>query len=167
MFCFLFFTSYILASLAGRDSLGNGNDYFFHYWKAKGAKGYDKYQPEAMASYPPFYAWISSPFSFNERTFYLFSLFILCFIVPFSIIKVFAIKNIGLLYFLTCSFIFVIEIIGAFPQAIATILLLWFIKIPTTKERIWLILLGFLIHQFAFILLIGYWIMERLFKDVD
>lgn len=109
--------------------------------------------------YPPLFHWIARPFAFNQPHFYLFSLIIICLLIP-GILLIIKKHWVSVLFYWSVSFPYMMEFGFHYSQVIATAMLLIFIWRKEWWIRIPLLLLSILAHTFAPFLLIGAWILE-------
>ena len=133
---------------------GKGYDYYFHYAKAKGLPEYTDLEANSFPTplYPPLFHWFASLFSFQEESFYLFSLFFLGLVIPITLYFLTKHWIVVLFYFSATSFFYFSET-GIYPQALAIWLMLLMLYFKNWKVRIALILLGLLAHSTGFYLL--------------
>lgn len=139
------------------------HDLQFHYFKASGAffvPG-EFIDQARLDSYAPLTSWIYAPFSFNLKTFYLFTLIL--FFLVMGLLLVYLSKHwITALFWVACSApYFFLE--GVLAQGIATFLLIAFVY-SGLKLRLLLLCLGLLTHSWGFWLLLAYWVVEIVVK---
>lgn len=142
---FFAFTSSLMNETAGQP---------ISKWNKIDAEQHYKMSLEGSNAYPWFYSFISQPFNFNERTFYIFSLLLISLVIPLTLF--FVVKPMHwvtpLVYFAS-SFPFISEVIGFFPMAIAALLLILVISKKNWLFRIIALFLALVIHSYAFFLI--------------
>lgn len=150
--CLIFFIVFLLFFsgifvLTGK--FFNSNDYYFHFYRSQNKCFLEHYSLNECKNYAPGYALISSLFSFNEGTFLLFNLFLICFLIPF-IIYHYNKSILGLLIYFCSGFIFNVFYAGIFAQLLLSIFFLISISIKEFNlfDLLFLILSPF-IHSTA------------------
>lgn len=97
-FCLVFLIFYSCFGFFLYSNFGtpnNTNDFFFHYWKAKGVYSDDiswNYSYRTFEDYPPLFHLLVSPFAENPFSFYVSSIILICVFIP------------ALLFFISKSF---------------------------------------------------------------
>jgi len=159
----MFFTTHFINQ--GNSSMGFGRDYTFHLANARGEPSHYPFIESALDSYPPLFKWISTPFSFKENIFYVFTLLFFVFLIPF-VLFVF-VKDFWIIfsYFFVSNFVWVTDIIGAYPQALATLFLFVFIYCKNPFIRLLIVFVSLLVHRWAWVMLFGWWAIEVVFSD--
>jgi len=162
----MFFFTFYLVGFTKNIDYGNGRDYKFHYANARNESANYPYTESALNEYPPFFKIVSSPFSFNESTFYVFTLLVTCFLFPILLYFVFRDTWIVIAYFLVSNLVYVIDIVGAYPQVIVSMFLLLMIKIKFPVFRVILIFCSLFVHRWAWIAFLVFWLCEIIVFEV-
>jgi hypothetical protein len=124
------------------------SDYFFHYYRAQNKCFTEFYNQSVCDSYPIGFKLISLPFGFSEPLFYAFTLFLTAFLIPLLLFHIAKSFWIIWFYFTTISFLYVINYLAIFPQAMILILfLLFFIFRKNVWVSIALIIASFFFHN--------------------
>lgn len=166
VFTFFFVTYFLSGGEAIQGRMGVGRDYQFHLANARGEERSYPFIEQHFLEYPPVFKWISSPFSFQEKVFYLFCTLFLVLLIP--LVLWFLFKNIFLVvgYFFVSNVVWLIDIIGAYPQVLASVWLLFFVLVKSWKLRLLLLFVGFFVHRWLWMGLLGYWLCEIIVKEV-
>lgn len=162
LLCCLMFLIIISVSLNLNQWL-YGGDAEFHFNKARSVYFVPNGDEFAFYEYPPLWSWLSGLFAFNQKAFYFFSLFILCFVVP--LVLWFVVRDwVSVLLYFSSGFVYYGEG-GAMPHVLVCCLLFvfWFApKFVSSKKvllfRLLLVLLAVLTHSWGGFLLIVAWV---------
>jgi len=105
--------------------------------------------------YPPFWRYASSIFSFNHKTYFFFSILIVCFV---PIVLWFLFKNNWVVFFYLClNFPFWFAHQLAVPQVIVSVWLLYFLFIKNKYFRFVSLILVMFVHSYGFVLFLLAW----------
>lgn len=127
-----------------------GGDYEFHYEKSLNGCSQED---EACQKYAPLFHWIAGPFTFHEKAFYYFVLFLLAIVIPFLLFLIARHWLVVWLYFSTTSFYwFFID--GLFAQAVALILFLLVFVVKDWRLRGAILVLSIFSHGHGFFLVL-------------
>lgn len=182
LICVMFFLGFYLyigqLKIENKSPNYGHEEFLFHYRKAKGEdfckEFYDVKLIEigengevisnpACERYPPFFHWLAKPFSFSQQHFLLFSLVIVCFLIPIILLH-FKKHWVSVLFYWAVSFPYIMESGFHYPQLLATATLLIFLLKKNWKIRIVLLILSIGIHTSAPILLTIAWTLELAFN---
>lgn len=139
-------------------------DFNFHLSRAaqECLSGYSK---ESCDSYYPLLHLLGGAFSFSSVAFSNFLMILVIFVTPmilfFMTKKWFSVW----LYFAATQYVYLIQAGGAYPQALAGILLLLFLWQKNFYIRFFLLIAAMLSHSQAFVLLVMVWLVQLFFEN--
>lgn len=139
-------------------------DFEFHFNKA--SQNCDPRYPESQCdSYYPLLHILGGPFSFSPLAFSNFLMIIVVFLTP--LVLYLATRNwiITWFYFSVTQYVYTIQAGGAYPQALAGILLIVFLWQKNIAIRALIILLSVFAHSQAFVLLLIVWLVQLFFEN--
>ena len=148
----------------GSVTLGN-SDFYNHMAHARQTSCFNDINGK-LEFYPCGFAFISSPFSYQQETFYVFCLVIILIIIPIILYILFKHWSI-ILFYLTIGAVYSFDLYSIYPQAIVSILLIVFFLKKNIWIRIAIWLLAMTIHSdaiylfsvaFFIIYLFEYWV---------
>ena len=154
LLCLIIFGFIIISHLYfGEGSLYSlyiGSDKLAHFQMANGTAGVEH------AQYAPFWKTVSAPFSVNYRTYFTFAATLIFLGIP--IFFGWLLKNyLFTLFYFAVSFPFRMELMGAYPQMMISLLLVMFLLVKNNKVRFAMLVVAPLIHGWGFHMILFAW----------
>lgn len=111
--------------------------------------------------YLPLYEWISTPFKYNSKTFYLFSLFLISFVIPLLAFLALGKKwEIVLFYFIATNIFWFTDTLGSIPSILSFALVFAYSLTKKGYPKLAIFALSFLLHSIAFYLIAVFALIE-------
>jgi len=166
IFVFFFVTYFLSGGTDIEGRMGVGRDYQFHLANARNESKSYPFIEQHFLEYPPLFKWLSAPFGFQEKVFYFFTLFFLCLLTPLVLWFLFKDFFLVIGYFFVSNLVFVVDIIGSYPQILLSLLLCYFVLQKNWFVRLVLVLFSLFVHRWGWAALMGYWCCEIIVKEV-
>ena len=161
----------LLIAFLGQDYIGSG-EHTFNYMKAK-IGCIEEYKTQECETYTPLFHILASPFTFQEKQFWFFCVFLFGFIMPLSFY--YLTKHwISVWLFISSTSAFYYLIDGVYPQALAMLICILIFAVKDWRWQSVLVLLatmahghGFWLGMTAFTLNRAWIILEPKIKDIS
>ena len=161
----------LLIAFLGQDYIGGG-EHTFNYMKAK-IGCIEEYKTQECETYTPLFHILASPFTFQEKQFWFFCVFLFGFIMPLSFY--YLTKHwISVWLFISSTSAFYYLIDGVYPQALAMLICILIFAVKDWRWQSVLVLLatmahghGFWLGMTAFTLNRAWIILEPKIKDIS
>lgn len=165
-FIILFNFHYLLFQEFGQYS--NSNDFLFHFFRSQNKCEELSYYYNC-GSYPVGYTVLSQFFSFNETSFFIFNLFLICFLIPLILKQLVKNNWIIPLYF-ACSFPFNVLYAGIFPQMFIALCFLCYLLFRGSQYKYIFVGIGIFSHNLGlpfFSIIVLFDFLADLLKEAD
>lgn len=138
-------------------------DFEFHFLKSQGCENSN--DKEACEVYFPLLHFFGSVFAFSKQAFARFLMFLLVFITPLILYYITRKWIVTWFFFATTQYVYILEGGGAYPQALAGILLLLLLSTKNNYFRAGILLVSILAHSQAFFLVGVSWLILLFFEN--